>query len=149
VLITLVASVPSWAGDLDPLDWILGSWTRESRRGDVYESWTRVSERTFEGASWIVSRQDGARHPLESLLLADMSGTLFYVPKVSENEYPIPFRCTSIEPGRAVFENPTHDFPQKIVYERRGDDAMVVTIEGPGEGDEATRRIEFSFRKAD
>jgi hypothetical protein len=46
--------------------------------------------------------------------------------------------------GEFVFENTTHDFPQRIIYSRVSDDAMMAAIEGPGEGGE-TQRIEFHF----
>ena len=111
LIVTLASSVSS-AGELEELDWIVGKWKREGRRGEIYESWQRLSDRTVEGDSWIVSSSDGKRRPLESLLLVEMAGELFYIPKVAENEYPVPFRRTSMEPGLVVFENPTHDFPQ-------------------------------------
>lgn len=147
-LILALSPTLSWAGDLEQLDWIIGKWKRESRRGEVYETWQRLSDSTVEGDSWIVSSSDGKKVPLESLLLVEMAGDVFYIPKVAENEYPVPFRLTSMEPGRVVFENPTHDFPQKIIYQRTGDDELKVTIEGPGDGEEA-RQVDFNFRRAD
>ncbi len=113
LIVAVMPSVSS-AGDLDDLEWIFGEWKRESRRGEVYESWQRLSDRTVEGDSWIVSSSDGTKHALESLLLVEMAGEVFYIPKVAENEYPVPFRRTSMEPGRVVFENPNHDFPQNL-----------------------------------
>jgi hypothetical protein len=133
---------------IEELDWIVGTWKRESRRGEIYESWKRLSDRTVEGDSWIVSSTDGTEHPLESLLLVEMAGELFYIPKVAENEYPVPFRRTSMESGRVVFENPTHDFPQRIIYQRIGDDGLKVTIEGPVDGGES-RQVDFHFRRAE
>jgi len=150
-LLALIVALPtavSSAGGLEDLDWIVGTWKREGRRGEVYESWRRLSDRTVEGDSWIVSSSDGKEHPLESLLLVEMSGEVFYIPKVAENEYPVPFRRTSMEAGRVVFENPTHDFPQTIVYQRDGDDGLTVTILGPIEG-ERSGKVEFHFRRAE
>ena len=73
LIVTLVPSVSS-AAELDELDWIVGKWKRESRRGEVHESWQRLSDRTVEGDSWIVSSSDGTKHALESLLLVEMAG---------------------------------------------------------------------------
>jgi len=146
LIVALMPSV-SFAGDLDDLDWIVGKWKRESRRGEVYESWQRLSDRTVEGDSWIVSSSDGTKHALESLLLVEMAGEVFYIPKVAENEFPVPFRRTSMKPGRVVFENPNHDFPQKIIYLRTGDDELKVTIEGTGDSEES-RQVDFHFRRA-
>jgi hypothetical protein len=38
-------------------------------------------------------------------------------------------------PNRVVFANPSHDFPQRLAYARRGD-ALTVTVSGAGAGDE-------------
>ena len=45
-----------------------------------------------------------------------------------------------------VFENTSHDFPQKISYRRRGADSVIATIEGPGPN--GVRRIPFAYRRA-
>ena len=146
-LLVVLVPVATCAGELSQLDWLLGEWTREGRRGQIHESWRQLSDRTLEGSSWIVLSDDGSRREIESLLLVEMAGELYYIPKVAENEYPVPFKETSIEEGRAVFENPTHDFPQKIVYVRDGDDGLKVTIEGPGDGGQSSQ-VEFVFRRA-
>jgi hypothetical protein len=44
-----------------------------------------------------------------------------------------------------VFENPQHDFPQKIGYQRVSPDALLAWIEGTDKRE--TRRIE-SYRRA-
>lgn len=54
---------------------------------------------------------------------------------------PTPFRLTSSDSGSATWENPAHDFPQRILYRRHGRDSLVAAIEGPGS--EGTRRIEW------
>jgi hypothetical protein len=43
---------------------------------------------------------------------------------------PVRFRCTSLSDRKAVFENPQHDFPTKITYERDGDE-LIAAISGP------------------
>jgi hypothetical protein len=40
---------------------------------------------------------------------------------------PVPFRLTAHDATSATFDNPTHDFPQRIRYVRTGD-VMVATI---------------------
>lgn len=40
---------------------------------------------------------------------------------------PVAFRLTAHDATSATFDNPQHDFPQRIVYRRRGD-TMVATI---------------------
>jgi hypothetical protein len=55
------------------------------------------------------------------------------------------FLATIIENGKAVFENPTHDFPQRVGYQLRGTDSLVAWVEGTRQG--RVRRIEFPYRR--
>jgi len=144
-VIPVLVSSAVFAGDLDKLRWLEGTWKRDSSRGAVYERWRLLSEHTFEGDSWRESSSGERRHG-ESLLLVEMGGEVFYIPKPAENPYPVAFKLTEITAEQVVFENPEHDFPNRIGYARQGDAAMTVWIEGPGEGDEP-RRIEFHFKR--
>ena len=146
-LMLVLASSAVPAGDLDKLRWLEGTWKRDSSRGAVYERWRVLSEHTFEGDSWRVSSTGERRHG-ESLLLVEMGGDLFYIPKPAENPYPVAFKLTEISAEQVVFENPKHDFPTRIGYARQADATLTVWIEGPGDGDEP-RRIEFHFKRAD
>ncbi len=42
----------------------------------------------------------------------------------------VSFAPKLVEQNRAVWENPTHDFPQRILYTRVTDDTLVARIEG-------------------
>lgn len=132
------------ANAIDQLRWLTGSWMRKSSRGRVHEKWTLLSDRTFEGRSWRLV--DGSETPIESLLLVEMEDEVFYIAKVAENPYPVPFRLTALVDGRAVFENPDHDFPTKIVYARNDDGSMTVSTEGPDANGEL-RRVDFEFTR--
>ncbi len=147
LVLTLVSGAGSRAAELSDLAWLEGTWQRETSRGPVYEHWERLSDNTWEGGSWRQAT-DGPRRTLEWLLLVKMGGELFYIPKVGENALPVPFKLTSLGDDRAVFENLDHDFPQRIIYQRRSDSAMHVRIEGPGDGGQ-TQGIEFEFTRAE
>jgi hypothetical protein len=45
----------------------------------------------------------------------------------------VAFATTRVREDRAVFENPAHDWPTKIAYERKGD-ALEAKVTGPGGG---------------
>jgi hypothetical protein len=42
----------------------------------------------------------------------------------------VSFAPKIVETNRAVWENPTHDFPQRILYARVAPDTLVARIEG-------------------
>lgn len=40
------------------------------------------------------------------------------------------FVATTVSDSGFTVENPTHDFPQRIIYRRRGADSLIARIEG-------------------
>ena len=59
---------------------------------------------------------------------------------------PTAFRLVRREARRAVFENPEHDFPQRILYWREGD-VLHARIEGETEGE--ARSAEWAWRRVE
>ena len=53
------------------------------------------------------------------------------------------FRSTKVGERTIVFENPSHDFPQRIGYESQGADVLLAWVEGPVKGE--TKRVEFRY----
>jgi hypothetical protein len=52
---------------------------------------------------------------------------------------------STIEESTVIFENPAHDFPQRVGYKRDGD-SLLAWIEGAVNG--KSRRVEFPYRRA-
>src|SRR6185436_1552848 len=52
----------------------------------------------------------------EFLRIVERDGGLVYIAQPN-GAPPTEFALTQLEPMRAVFENPRHDYPQRIVYE--------------------------------
>lgn len=55
------------------------------------------------------------------------------------------FPATFMSDTLLIFENPTHDFPQRIIYRRRGADSVHARIEGQMGGQQ--RSTDFPFRR--
>ena len=62
-----------------------------------------------------------------------MGGEVFYLAKVAENDFPVPFKMTSHTNSKAIFENPERDFPNKLIYHRIGMNALKVDVMGTNE----------------
>jgi hypothetical protein len=125
---------------LDVVEWILGEWTTSPKRVVVHEYWHRVSDATFEGESTTKSVTDGEVVNYETLRLVAMSDGVFYIAKVTHNNLPVPFRLTRCSEGIAVFENPAHDAPQRLIYKLSDTSApgapeLEVRLEGAGMND--------------
>ncbi|MDA1081498.1 MAG: DUF6265 family protein [Gemmatimonadetes bacterium] len=120
-----------------------GTWIRETARGELTERWTRVSDETMEGLGFAGAA--GSKRVSEHLRIEMMGGEIFYVAKPTENAMPTPFKLGAAGDGRFVFTNPDHDFPQTIVYTRRGERGLLVRIEGSEGG--VMRSVDFNFLK--
>ena len=121
--------------------WV-GTWERASASGKLTrERWWKdgtllrgESRELAPGATeWALT---------ESLLLTEMLAGTYYIAQPKDNPYPVAFRLDSHD-GMAIFENATHDFPQRISYALMENDSLRVAIEGSRDGE--PRRIEFFF----
>lgn len=137
----LAAPLSLQTSALDELSWLAGEWQRETGNGLALERWRRT-DAGLAGEGLVV--RGGQARPLEALLLVEMAGETYYIAKPPENAYPVAFRLVSRTGGEFVFENTTHDFPQRITYRRTGENTMTASIEGPGESG-APQRIDFEF----
>lgn len=119
---------------LNKLDWFLGSWSGQTSESIFTESWIKVNDTLYTGQSYFIKGNDTLSQETISLQQHDTS--LFYVPLVegqNENK-PVYFRLTFSDSLNAVFENPGHDFPQKIAYQLKPGDSLIATISGNIEG---------------
>ena len=137
----VLALLPLQDDGLEGLQWLEGEWQRQTRAGTVVERWT-LTENGLAGESFALRGEQPTL--TETLMLVQMGGSVIYVAWPVENPYPVAFPLVSRENDEFVFENTTHDFPQRIIYSRESGDALTVAIEGPGEGGEA-QRVEFHF----
>ena len=53
------------------------------------------------------------------------------------------FKLMRASATEAVFENPQHDFPKRIIYRKGADDSLTASIDG-GEG---TKAMTYAFRR--
>lgn len=84
----------------------------------------------------------------ESLRIVRMEGKWFFLAKVSHNEYPIPFSQTDVSHEKVVFENPQHDFPQRITYIGGGGDSLVAIVASIKSRNQSPRSLRVVYRKA-
>jgi hypothetical protein len=79
----------------------------------------------------------------EFLQIREEDHGLFYVAKPS-NQPEASFKLTAHSADSVTFENPTHDFPQRIIYRRSGD-ALFARTEGTTNG--RTRGVDFPYTR--
>lgn len=146
---TLGATLFLWAGTMAPvagagvqdLAWLHGCWEQASANSVVEEQWMAPRAGTLLGLSRTV--RDGRLREYEFILIREQEGRLVYRAHPS-GQAAAEFVASTAAGTAVVFENPQHDFPQRIGYERRGDD-LLAWIEGVRNGQ--PRRIEFPYRR--
>lgn len=116
------------AAPLDPVAFMAGCWAFTEGDRRVEEQWMAPAGGVMLGMSRTV--RAGRPADFEFTVLHVVDGRIVYEAR-PEGQAPTRFPLTSSSEGRAVFENPVHDFPQRIAYERRGD-RLHARIEGPG-----------------
>ena len=108
------------------LAWMSGRWETVSPRATwTEEVWSAPRAGVMLGYSR--SGTGGAMREFEFLrIAAGADGVPAYLAQPG-GQPAVPFRLVAHGAANATFENPQHDFPQRIVYRRTGD-RMVATI---------------------
>ena len=114
------------------LEKIIGNWHQVTDKEITTEEWQKVSGKSFEGTGKVFANKDNEKS-VETLRLVEMSGEIFYVAKVSHNEFPTAFKLTSCDFSNFTFENAEHGFPKKIEYQFKAQNILHVRVSGDGE----------------
>lgn len=119
---------------LATMDWLVGNWENKMPEGDLLESWEKKDDSTFVGKSYFIKGKDTISS--ESVELIQKGEDLLYIPTVKgqNNDKPVTFKLATTTAMEFVFENPTHDYPQKITYKKVNDTSLVATISGMQQG---------------
>ena len=128
---------------IEDVGWLAGCWTNAAGERRIDEQWMAPAGGTMFGMSRTVSK--GRTVASEFLELRQEGNDVFYIARPS-GQSEARFRLVEAAPGRAVFENRSHDFPQVIRYIRNTDGSLLAQIEGPRGGQ--TRTIDFPMRPA-
>ncbi len=126
---------------IDDLAWLAGAWvgTRGTEgKTSIEERWSPPLGGAMLATSRTVSR--GKMSAFEYLRIVERDGGLVYIPQPGGGS-PTEFVLTELGDKRAVFENPRHDYPKRIVYEVSADGSLGAAIGFTKGG--TPRRFEF------
>ena len=121
------------SGTKDPLhelSWLSGYWTGESGGVVMEEVWMAPRGGIMPGLHRDLFPSGKAFFEYLRITRTGEETVYHASPRGKE---PVPFRMHSSAPGLVVFENRGHDFPQRIIYERKGD-RLEARIEGEVKG---------------
>jgi uncharacterized lipoprotein YehR (DUF1307 family) len=128
-------------------NWLLGKWETKTADGNLSESWKQLNDSTFQGQSFFIKNKDTLHK--ESILLQQIGENLIYSATIkgqNENKA-VAFKMTSGTEKQLVFENPKHDYPQKITYTQIKKDSLVASISGVQLGKPSSEK--FGMKKTE
>lgn len=147
VLVVMAGSCGIWrlegetppASSIESLGWMAGCWERVEGNLVVEEHWLEPRGGLMLGVGRTLRGGRAVAH--EFLRISEEEGAAVLVAQPS-GQAEAAFRSVTLHDSLAVFENPQHDFPQRIVY-RPGPDSLWARIEGSGEM--GSRAVDFRF----
>lgn len=124
---------------IERLAWLEGCWTLPRADGYTEEVWLRPAGGAMLGVNRTI--RGGRMTTFEHLAIRSVDGALSYVASPS-GQATTAFALVRVTDAEAVFENPAHDFPQRIIY-RRTAAGLAARIEGSRDGQ--ARSVDFPF----
>ena len=113
--------------DVDSAAWLSGCWVASAGEVRSEEVWMEPEGGLMVGMARTL--RGGVATAYEFLLLRRKDGRLTYSAYPSGEE-PTDFGATEVSTQRLRFENPQHDFPQAIEYERTSADSLTAKVYG-------------------
>ena len=144
VLVFTGVAASAQADGVQRLGWLAGCWASGAGERQVEEQWTSPRAGSMLGMSRTLRGEQLVEY--EFVIVRERGAQLAY--EVSPSGRPSTvFISTTIDARSVVFENLLHDFPQRVAYERSGDE-LQAWIEGPAKvAGGAPRRLAFAYRR--
>lgn len=123
------------------LFWLSGCWQGRQGSAVIEEMWSKPAGTTMLGLGRTV--KSNRTVSFEFMQFREQNGTLAFLPQ-PQGGAQVTFPLKEFTRGKFVFENLTHDYPQRVSYQRKNS-LLVASIEGTQNG--KFSRQEFVMRK--
>jgi hypothetical protein len=128
---------------INDLAWLAGCWEANLNGRELNEQWMKPSAGIMLGMGRTVA--GGKVREYEFLQIReDTDGALYYVAKPS-GQPEGSFKLKQLQNNEVNFENPEHDFPQRIIYRLQTDGSLFARIEGTSNG--KARGFEYPMKR--
>ena len=128
------------ASTLAELSWMSGRWqTAPGGKVQIEEHWMAPAGSSMLGMSRTVAGDRTVE--FEYLRLEQRADGIYYVAHPKARYPGTEFKLSRLSANEAIFENPAHDFPKRILYRKGSDGSLTASIDG-GEG---TKSQKFSY----
>ena len=141
-MLVLTINAATQAPALADLAWIAGAWqTEPGGKRQSEEHWTTAAGATMMGMSRTVAGEKTVE--FEYLRIEQRADGIYYVAHPKARCPGTDFKLTRASATEAIFENPQHDFPKRIIYRKGADDSLTASIDA-GEG---TQSMSFAYKR--
>lgn len=122
-----------------------GRWQRLGKSSPEFEEWKILQSNLLEGRMYKINGIDTIVS--EEIRLLEINNEILYQAKAfnQSEQGRINFILTSHSNNTFIFENSTHDFPKRIIYQFKASDSLHAWIDAGLK--DSTSRIDFYFRK--
>ncbi|WP_426730953.1 DUF6265 family protein [Myxococcus faecalis] len=120
--------------------WLSGSWRQDTAGNLTEEHWTPAAGGTLFGVSRTIVQ--GKTVFFEYMRIEARKDGLYFVAQPMGRP-PSDFKMLRCNSNGVLFENPQHDYPQRIFYQRPTANRLTARIEGTKDGKEAGQSFEF------
>ena len=126
--------------EMAKLGWLSGCWKAV---GNVQseEHWMKLDGQSMLGMGRTIA--NGKTVFFEFLQIREQPEGIYYIAQLNGGAA-VSFKLVKINDSEAIFENPEHDFPQRISYQRAIDGSLLAAIEGQEKG--KPKRVEFAMK---
>jgi hypothetical protein len=141
----LAGSLPGCArrthGSINSLAWLSGCWGGKGEEGVVDEQWSRPAGGSLVGVNRSVRGDRTVSTEFLQIREAE-EGLVLTVHPLGQPS--VSYRLKNAGKTSAVFENPAHDFPRRITYQRKGGN---LTVRAEGDDSDRRRAIRLKLKK--
>jgi len=141
-MLALLLALQAASAPIDQAAFLAGCWRQERPNGMVEEQWLAPGGGMMLGMSRTV--RDGKVRTYEFTRIQEADGRLTFFAMPS-GQPPAAFPLKSAAAGKLVFENPAHDFPQRVIYKSQGQNGLLGRIEGEIDG--KARSADFPYKR--
>ncbi|MES2757073.1 MAG: DUF6265 family protein [Pseudomonadota bacterium] len=127
------------AAGVGRLSWLAGCWSAEKGEAGSGEQWMQPAAGTMLATARTV--KNGKVADYEFMRIHEGAEGRLLFTAIPSGQKEATFTELRSSESEIVFENATHDFPQRVIYRRIGDARVLASIEGMRKG--ALRVVEF------
>jgi hypothetical protein len=124
---------------------LAGVWKAHAYAKTIFESWTLINEHELSGFSYALKGKDTIVFEQTRILESGQETNYLAIVRGENEGKEVAFKMISIANKTFVFENPKHDFPQRVIYQFIGSDSLHAWVEGIHQGKNS--REDFYYKR--